>query len=180
MKTWKLCLLALVPGVLGWMLNFLLSQSIRIFNAGLPGALYNLLFWGAYLLPAVATIVFCLWLGRRCSRERVSFPKFLLCTQWFSVVSLGLYTWQNFFVSDESRSIFLTGLAQALAAPLILFSSRVVVLLDTDRVFDRPEFWAINALSLVLLALLYIAGYWWGRRRQQERIRGSDVEQCSR
>lgn len=175
MKAWKLCLLALVPGILGWLLNILLSW---VLFASLPDFLYTLLFYLVYYLPTVATIIFCLKLGRRCGRARVSFPKYLLCTQWFSVVSLGLYTWQNFFVSDESRSIFLTGFAQYLAAPLLFFSSRVVFLLDADRVFARPEVWANNALSLVLLALLYIAGYWWGRHRQH--ISDDEVERYAR
>ena len=45
MKTWKLCLLALVPGVLGWLLNRLLSW---VLFASLPDFLYTLLFYLVY------------------------------------------------------------------------------------------------------------------------------------
>ena len=40
MKTWKLCLLALVPGALGWLSNVLLARVIFL---PLPAALVNLL-----------------------------------------------------------------------------------------------------------------------------------------
>lgn len=177
MKTWKLCLLALVPGVLGWMLNLLLSW---VLFASLPDFLYTLLFYLFYYLPTVATVIFCLGLGRRRGREKYPFPRYLLCTQWPSVVSLLLYVWQFLYVSDAGRSTILAVLAQMPSAPLMLFATRLTWLLDTDNTWDRPESLLSTIFSLVLLALLYIAGYWWGRRRQQERIRGSDVEQCSR
>ena len=99
MKTWKLCLLSLAPGVLGWLCNLLLSWTLF---ASLPAFLSNLLFYISYYLPTLAAIAFCLWLGRRCGRARVPFSKYLLCTLWPSAVSLILYVWQFHFVSGHS------------------------------------------------------------------------------
>ena len=175
MKTWKLCLLALVPGVLGWLLNILLSW---VLFASLPDFLYTLLFYLVYYLPTVATIIFCLKLGRRCGRARVSFPKYLLCTQWPSVASLVLYVWQFLFVSDAARSTLLAVLGQMPSAPLMLFATRLTWLLDTDNTWDRPESLLATIFSLVLLALLYIAGYWWGRRKQS--IEDAEMARCTR
>ena len=175
MKTWKLCLLALIPGVLGWLLNLLLSW---VLFASLPDFLYTLLFYLVYYLPTVATIVFCLGLGRRCSRARVPFPKYLLCTQWPSVVSLGLYVWQFLFVSDAARSTFLAVLGQMPSAPLMLFATRLTWLLNTDNTWDRPESLLSTIFSLALLAVLYIAAYWWGRRKQG--IRDGEMERYAR
>ena len=178
MKTWKLCLLSLVPGVLGWLLNRLLVLVIYAVNIGLPDALYSLLFWVAYLLPTVATIIFCLKLGRRCGRARVSFPKYLLCTQWPSVASLVLYVWQFHFVPDAARSTLLAVLGQMPSAPLMFFATRLTWLLDTDNTWDRPESLLSTIFSLVLLALLYIAGYWWGRKKQ--RIEDAEMARYTR
>ena len=175
MKTWKLCLLSLVPGVLGWLLNRLLSW---VLFASLPDFLYTLLFYLVYYLPTVATIVFCLGLGRRCGRARVPFPKYLLCTQWPSAASLILYVWQFLFVSDAARSTLLALLGQMPAAPLYGIGTRVAVLLDTDHVIGRPEMLAATVFSLALLAALYIAAYWWGRRHQ--RVGEAEVERYTR
>ena len=163
MKTWKLCLLSLVPGVLGWLCNLLLSWTLF---ASLPAFLSNLLFYISYYLPTLAAIAFCLWLGRRCGREKYSFPQYLLCTQWPSAASLILYVWQFHFVSDQARSTLLAVLGQMPSAPLMLFGTRLTWLLDTDNTWDWPESLLATIFSLALLAALYIAGYWWGRRKQ--------------
>ena len=173
-KTWKLCLLSLVPGVLGWLLNRLLSW---VLFASLPDFLYTLLFYLVYYLPTGVTIIFCLKLGRRCGRARVPFPKYLLCTQWPSVASLVLYVWQFLFVSDATRSTLLAVLGQMPSAPLMFFATRLTWLLDTDNTWDRPESLLATIFSLVLLALLYIAGYWWGRRKQS--IEDAEMARCT-
>ena len=175
MKTWKLCLLALVPGVLGWLLNLLLSWVLFV---SLPDFLYTLLFYLVYYLPTVAAIVFCLWLGRRCGRARVSFPKYLLCTQWPSVVSLGLYVWQFHFVPDAARSTLLAVLGQMPSAPLMLLATHLTWLLDADNTWGQLEGLLATIFSLVLLALLYIAGYWWGRRNR--RVEDTEIERYTR
>ena len=164
MKTWKLCLLSLVPGVLGWLCNLLLSWTLF---ASLPAFLSNLLFYISYYLPTLAAIAFCLWLGRRCGREKYSFPQYLLCTQWPSAASLILYVWQFHFVSDQARSTLLAVLGQMPSAPLMLFATRLTLLLDTDNTWAQAESLLATIFSLVLLALLYVAGYWWGRRYQR-------------
>ena len=164
MKAWKLCLLALVPGVLGWLHNLLLSRALF---ASLPDFLYPLLFCLVCYLPTLATIVFSLWLGRRCGGARVPFSKYLLCTQWPSAVSLLLYIWQFLLVSDAGRSYFLAALAQCPAGPLCVITVPVVALLDAGNVWAQGANLAATVLSLALLAVLYIAGYWCSRRHQR-------------
>ena len=175
MKTWKLCLLALVPGVLGWLCNLSLSLLLAV---PFPAFLSNLLFYIVYYGPTVAAVVFCLRLGRRCRREQMPFPKFLLCTQWPSAVSLMLYIWQFLFVSDEGRSTLLAALGQMPAAPFYSIAAQVVLLFNTDHVIARPEMLAATVFSLVLLAALYIAGYRWKRRNQY--IASGDVSRYTR
>ena len=175
MKTWKLCLLSLVPGVLGWLCNLLLSWTLF---ASLPAFLSNLLFYISYYLPTLAAIAFCLWLGRRCGREKDPFPKYLLCTQWPSVVSLILYIWQFQFVSDAARNTLLAVLGQMPSTSLMLFGTRLTWWLDTDNTWAQAESLLATIFSLVLLALLYVAGYWWGRRKQ--RIEEAEVARYTR
>ena len=78
MKTWKLLLLALVPGLWGWLCNWLTAVSLNG-----PAFLFTL----AFYIQVPAAIVFCLWLGHLCGRSERSYPACLLLTQWPSLVS---------------------------------------------------------------------------------------------
>ena len=155
MKTWKLLLLALVPGLWGWLCNHLMAVSLT----GGPSFLFSL----AFYIQAPAAIVFCLWLGRRCGRSERGYPASLLLTQWPSLVSFTLYVWQFWFVTDEARSLLLSGLGQYPAGPLFSPASRLVwPFAGSD--WGTPETTAATALSLVLLAVLFSLGFLWGRR----------------
>ena len=158
MKTWKLLLLALVPGVLDWLCNLLMAASLT----GGPAFLLTL----AFYLQAPAAIVFCLWLGRRCGWSERSYPASLLLTQWPSPVSFALYVWQFWFVTDEARSFLWAGLGQYPAGPLLSLASRLVWPFAGSS-WGLPETTAATVLSLVLLAALFSLGFWWGRRQQK-------------
>lgn len=155
MKTWLLLLLALVPGLWGWLCNHLMAVSLT----GGPAFLFSL----AFYLQAPAAIVFCLWLGRRCGRSGRGCPSSLLLTQWPSLVSFALYVWQFWFVTDEARSSLLAGLGQYPGIPLLSLTSRLVAPFSGHD-WALPETTAAIALSLVLLAALFSLGFWWGRR----------------
>ena len=81
MKTWKLLLLALVPGLWGWLCNWLTALSLNG-----PAFLFTL----AFYIQVPAAIVFCLWLGHLCGRSERSYPACLLLTQWPSLVSFAV------------------------------------------------------------------------------------------
>ena len=112
MKTWKLLLLALVPGLWGWLCNWLTALSLNG-----PAFLFTL----AFYIQVPAAIVFCLWLGHLCGRSERSYPACLLLTQWPSLVSFALYVWQFHFVSSEARSFLLAGLGQYPASRCFLW-----------------------------------------------------------
>ena len=156
MKTWKLLLLSLVPGLWGWLCNWLVSMSLMSGNGFLFMVVY-------YLLQAPAAIVFCLWLGRRCGRSERGYPASLLLTQWPSLVSFALYVWQFHFVSDEARNSLLALLGQAPSIPLTHFAACLVLPFSGDS-WLQADSTAATALSLVLLAVLFSLGFWWGRR----------------
>ena len=158
MKTWKLLLLSLVPGLWGWLCNWLVSMSLTSGNGFLFMVVY-------YLLQAPAAIVFCLWLGRRCGRSERGYSACLLLTQWPSLVSFALYVWQFHFVSSEARSFLLAGLGQYPGLPLFSLACRLVIPFSNHS-WGPPETLAANALSLLMLAVLFSLGFLWGRRRR--------------
>lgn len=65
MSLWLVSLLALVPGLIGYLVNLLVSWT-------LTGPTWA--FAAAFYLQAPLTAVFCLWLGHRCARSRYAFP----------------------------------------------------------------------------------------------------------
>ena len=109
MKTWKLLLLALVPGLWGWLCNWLTAVSLNG-----PAFLFTL----AFYIQVPAAIVFCLWLGHLCGRSERSYPACRL------VIPFSNHSW------------------------------------------GPPETLAANALSLLMLAVLFSLGFLWGRRRR--------------
>ena len=152
MKTWKLLLLSLVPGLWGWLCNHLMAVSLT----GGPAFLLTL----AFYIQAPAAIVFCLWLGRRCVRSERGYSACLLLTQWPSLASFALYVWQFHFVSDEARSFLLAGLGQYPGIPLFSLACRLVIPFS-DHSWGPPETLAANALSLLMLAVLFSLGFLW-------------------
>ena len=158
MKAWPLLLLALVPGLWGWLCNHLMTASLT----GGPAFLLTL----ALYIQAPAAIVFCLWLGRRCGLFRRSYLTSLLLTQWPSLVSFALYVWQFWFVSGAARNSLLAGLGQYPASPLLPLASRLVWPFAGSS-WSTPETTVATALSLVLLATMVSLGFWWGRRQKK-------------
>ena len=156
MKTWKLLLLALVPGLWGWLCNRLVAM---LYTDGH----YILLILVYYLLQAPAAIVFCLWLGRRCGRSERRYPACLLLAQWPSLVSFALYVWQFWFVSDEARNSLLALLGQAPSIPLTHIATCLVLPFSGDF-WLQADSTAVAALSLLMLAALFSLGFLWGRR----------------
>lgn len=93
MRTWKLLLLALVPGAVGYGVNLLILLPVM-------GA-------AVFYLQGLTIAMFCVWLGMQCSKASLRFPSSLLMTHWPSVVSFSLYIWQFHFCGDETRNLFL-------------------------------------------------------------------------
>ena len=158
MKSWKLALLALAPGVWGWLSNWLMARSL----SG-PDVLFSLTFY----LQAPVGVVFCLWLGRRCGLSGRGHPASLLLTQWPSLVSFALYLWQFYFVSDTARSALLAGLGQYPSLPLLTLGTRLVAPFAGSG-WAQPETTASMALSLIFLAALFSLGFWWERYRGRQ------------
>ena len=137
MKTWKLLLLALVPGLWGWLCNWLTAVSLNG-----PAFLFTL----AFYIQVPAAIVFCLWLGHLCGRSERSYPACLLLTQWPSLVSFALYVWQFHFVSSEARSFLLAGRTPG---------SRRYKQAYTEKCGDHPPHWIKNAGPPGVLSLFH-------------------------
>ena len=150
MRTWKLLLLALVPGAVGYGVNLLIL---------LPGM-------GAavFYLQGLTIAMFCVWLGMQCAKASLRFPSSLRMTQWPSVVSFSLYIWQFHFCGDETRNLFFAVLSQLPSEPLFFYAVKLVSPFSNHS-WGPPETLAATGISLVLLTLLFTAGFWWRKCR---------------
>ena len=156
MSLWLVSLLALVPGLIGYLANLLVSWTLTG-----PGWVFMTVFYLQTLLAAV----FCLWLGRRCARSRHAFPAALAASQWANALSFLLYLWQFHLCDDAGRSFFWALLAQCPAGPLLFWAMRIVMPFSGGT-WAQPETTIATALSLVFLAVLFSLGFWWGRRKK--------------
>jgi len=149
-KAWKLLPLALVPSMVGCIVNRL------ILIPGIGTILFS--------IQGPAVVVFCVWLGIHCARSSYRFSSALPLTQWPSAVCLLLYLWQFHICSDESRNLFLAGLSQMPGAPLFVYAAKLVAPFSNHS-WGPPETLATTAISLAMLAVLFSCGYWWNRCR---------------
>ena len=156
MSLWLVSLLAPVPGLIGYLVNSLLSRT-------LSGPAWA--FAAAFYLQAPLTAVFCLWPGYRCARSRHAFPAALAASQWANALSFLLYLWQFHLCDDAGRSFFWAILSQCPAGPLLSLAMRIVIPFSGGT-WAQPETTIATALSLVFLAILFSLGFWWGRRKK--------------
>ena len=148
MKLYWLLLFALAPAAFGYVSNLLILTPVGM-----------LIFWLQPFLMAA----FCLWFGRRCALRGNHFLSTLALTQWCNLLSIPLYIWQFHFCAEEARNLFLCLLAQLPATPLLMPAMRITSLF----VDNYWELSVTTIVSVLLLGILFSAGFLWGQRTQQ-------------
>ena len=153
-----LLLLTFVPVVSGYLLNLLVL---------VPG-LGTLLF---YLLPCV-TLIFWFFLGNLYSKSGWNLAQSTLIGNGVGFLSLILYFWQFLLCSDDSRNIFLAPFSQEFTANTNLLTARLAMLFEAEKnTISQTTMTAMQVLGLVLMVLLFMLGYGFGKRRSSSVIR---------
>lgn len=153
MKKSILVLLTLVPVIVGYAINWLLS---------VPG----LSVLPLYLLPLLTT-VFWFYLGRQYAKTDWNAVLSVLIGNAVGLVSLLLYIWQFLLETDETRNIVLAVLSQMFmaAVPTYLFG-RIPNLFETQPNYAGiATMTALEVLSVVFMMIVFVCGYVWQKRR---------------
>lgn len=155
MKKSYLALLTLIPIVVGWLVNLVITIPV----VGVP------LFWG---LP-LAMLFFWFWLGKQFAGTDWSFLQSMAIGNAAGLISLALYIWQFVFETDETRNLFLAGLSQmyGAAAPTYFFGWLARMFESEPNTIGRASFLAIQVIALVLLLAVFLCGYLWQKKEKQ-------------
>ena len=146
MKFYLLLICSLLPATIGWLSNYTLMVTSIIYWLSIP-----------------AVIFICIWFGRKCAMTGWKFLPAFFLTQWLNLLSIPLYIWQFLFTSSEARNMHLAVLAQMPAAPLLPIAFRFVAPFANND-WARAEILSGIVISIVLMGILFTAGFIWGKK----------------
>ena len=157
MKKLVLVLLTFVPILAGYLLNSVVFKPV-------------LWSWMFYLLP-ILVMVFWFFLGSMFAKTNWHPAVSIFIGSATGILSLALYLWQFLLESDETRNMFLAGLSQmySLSTPAYL-TARLAMLFESEpKNIGSATFTAMQVISVVLMAAIFTAGYFWGRARRTKK-----------
>lgn len=154
MRKRTLVVLSWTPLLIGWVINLVMAN-------------FGVSFFVFYILPFL-TAIFWFLLGRQFGKTDWNAPMAILIGNAAGLVSLLLYLWQFWLVSDENRSMFLAGLSQmfAASAPTYLFGGLATLFEPDPNTIGRVSFLTLQVLGVLLMIVVFTAGYWFGRIRR--------------
>lgn len=153
MKKSVLLLLTLVPVVIGYLLNVLITVP-------LIGMI------GFYLIPLFTT-VFWFYLGKQYAYRWKTVPAVLIA-HIVGFCSLLVYLWQFLLETDETRNLTLAGLSQMFSAstPLYLFGGIARLVESQPNYAGRATMVAMQVIALVYMIIVFCVGVYWEKRKK--------------
>ena len=156
MKKRTLILLTLIPLLVGWLINATIRFP-RLFSVSY------------YILPFL-TLIFWFQLGRQYAKTDWNAAVALLIGNAVGLVSLLLYLWQYFLVSDEHRIVFLAVLSQLFVAavPMYLFPAGTLTMFEPDpHSIGTVTVATAQVLGVLLMVVVFALGYAMERFRRR-------------
>lgn len=152
LKKIQLIVLALVPVILGYIINMLLIVPV-------VGIIVY------YILP-FATIVFWFWLGSRYAQTNWNIFLSVLIGNAVGLLSLALYLWQFIILNDDKQNIFIAGFSQMFTTCTNIYTAPIAVLFEAEQnTFTQTSATAMQYLGLILMMVVFIFGYIYGKRK---------------
>lgn len=168
MKKFVLILLTFVPILVGYLINSTVLVPVL----------------GIFMLYVVPLLVLVFWffLGSMYSKTDWNAAVSILIGSATGVLSLALYLWQFLLESDETRNMFLAALSQMYSASTPTYLTvKLAMLFETQPNFiGSATYTAMQVIAVILMAAIFTAGYFWGRKRQmkEESIPAANPEQA--
>lgn len=145
----KLILLILVPFILSYLINILLSIGInRDSSIILSFTSIFLYIWG------FIAILFWFYVGMEFGRLAISKVKSFILGNSLWMISFILYIWQFIILNGEERNLFIAGISQNYNLGFISISSQIVSLF-TRSIDSRT----VIVLSYFLMLLVFTGGF---------------------
>ncbi len=159
MKKSILILLTFVPIIVGYIVN----RTITI--PGIGTIIY-------YIVPLVV-LGFWFYLGSLYSKTNWKAIPSVLIGSATGVLSLILYLWQFLGQNDDTRNMALAVISQMYLAstPMYLFARLAVLFEAQPNYVGLTTAVAMQVIAVILMIVIFTAGYLWGRKRHPQPIR---------
>ena len=155
MKKSALVLSALVPVIVGYLVNVLIMVPV----IGMAGF---------YLLPPLTT-VFWFYLGKQYARRWKTVPAVLIAHA-VGICSLLIYLWQFLLETDQTRNMALAGFSQMFSAstPLYLFGGVARLVESQPNYAGKSTMVALQVIALVYMVIVFSIGVYLEKKRIKE------------
>ncbi|WP_040210287.1 hypothetical protein [Clostridium polynesiense] len=148
MKKVKLILMALLPIIIGYLF-------INIFF--IP--------WLMYTVPFLV-MGYWFWVGGKFAENVKSPLKATLYANFIGTIAFVLYYYQFVITADKDRNLTLAVFFQLFTAPLGIITAKIALIFQRNPNEVTPvTFFAIQALGLILMMLVFFSGYVYKKKR---------------
>ncbi len=129
---------------------------------------------------SIATLIFWFILGRAYVKVWRYLPGVLIGNA-VGFLSLLIYLWQFLLFGDDQRSLFLAGLSQMFSASTSdLMTARIAILFEpSPTAITQVSFTAMQILGLLVMILIFTAGYIEGAIKERRNAAKTDTTQTT-
>ena|GEM_PF-3106202 len=170
MKRWKHILIAFVPSLIGFALNYSFFLSVGLFSLFFTLSPFAVLFiWG--------------FTGHQFAKWKTSMPYAILVANSVGILSLLLYIWQFVrLVVNEIQPTWLSSFSLMFSDPIAILSTGIVLpfrhVIESEPNFigSATALW-IQIAGLVIMLLVFTLGFILGKIRSKLQLRKSPLAQ---
>lgn len=154
MKKTNLLLMVLSPILIGLLFNnFLVFIPLVI-----------------YIAPFLM-LAYWFWVGTKFTENAMHPIKAIVLANAIGIMSLALYYWQFFVVTDQERNLILAGLSQMFTAPLSYLTARIGFIFEqTPNEITQVTFLAMEVTGLILMIIVFSSGYFFKKNHLKQNM----------
>ncbi len=160
-KKFYLLIYIVAPSVLGYLHNLFYLKGISI-------PIINYIYM--YALPFLM-VYFWFWVGGQFAQNKIKVFPSVLVGNLVGIVSLLVYFWQFALIPDNQMNLFLASKSQHFSSLVSIYVARIAVLFEPDKnVIGSVSFYAMQIIGLVLMIIVFTAGYFYKIKRTNSMI----------
>ncbi|MDF2544210.1 MAG: hypothetical protein K0S47_3928 [Herbinix sp.] len=145
------------PLIFGYLHNWMISYIINI-------PIIFFIYW--YVFPVLMAL-FWFWVGGKFAQSNVKIFISVLLGNLVGIISLLVYFWQYFLISDSNRNITLAPLSLMFSSTISIFIARLAYLFQPNKnVIDSLSMLStIQIMGLMLMIIIFTIGYYYKKRK---------------
>lgn len=151
LKKSSLIIFAFIPTIMGYFYDLLFRPALIVFLL--------------YILPIFMFFLW-FWVGGKFAKMNIKVLTSILIGNSIGIVSLLVYLWQFFIISEEQRNLTLAGLSQAFSTATGIYVIKLAVVIQPEKhIVGITTITITQILGLILMMGIFAAGYYFNKRK---------------